>query len=65
VNSSGRIAPIGDRRSQLIGRIVVHGGGGFGVNQRRIGFDNRIVCSFNRLRHARQPHQIALVNKTG
>jgi hypothetical protein len=37
-------------------RIVVHGGRGFGANQHRIGFDNRTLCSFNRLRHARRPY---------
>jgi hypothetical protein len=47
-------------------RIVVHGGRGVGVDQHRIGFGSRILCSFSQLRlHARQPHQIAVMNKTG
>ena len=103
VDGSCRIAPIRDRRRQLVGdhqiafrlsqkhdaavgtdaaaikrsadlllangwkcegqsRIVGHGGRGVAVSERRIGFDNRILRCFNQLRHARQPHQITLMN---
>lgn len=41
----------------------------FGIRQQVEGWQieavTRIPCSFSLLRHARQPHQIALVNKTG
>ena len=49
------------------GRVVslFMAGAAFGVDQRWIGFDNQIPRCFNQLRHARQPHQLAVMNKTG